>query len=91
MTDCKGEERTTAEKENTKDFPLADPTLEECYNTSRKNAAMHHTGEKDYGKDRSGDETLEICISEISIVVLHIHFPPKLQAKAFLTSLYLCY
>lgn len=39
----------------------------------------------------AGDETLEICISEISIVVLHIHFPPKLQAKAFLTSLYLCY
>lgn len=47
MTDCKGEERTTAEEENTKDFPLADPTSEECYNTSRKNAAMHHTGEKD--------------------------------------------
>lgn len=63
-TDCKGEERT-AEKENTKDFPLADATSEECDATGGKKAATHHSGEED--KVEGAGEVL----------TLHVHFSPQ--------------
>lgn len=80
MTDCKGEERTTAE-ENTKDFPLTDPTVEECYHTSRKNAAIHHAGGKRLGKDTSGGWNIgNLHLRDFNCCLAH-QFPPQKNFK----------